>query len=66
MAADLVGIGPIGVRLIEKISDATGVLYEPSRIVRRAKAEATAAIMRAEADVEIADIQQRAGSTLHQ
>ena len=60
MAADLVGIGPIGVRLIEKISDATGVLYEPTRIVRRAKVEAKAAIMRAEADVEIADIQQRA------
>ena len=60
MAADLVGIGSIGVRLIEKISDATGVLYEPTRVVRRAKAEAKAAIMRAEADVEIADIQQRA------
>lgn len=60
MAADLVGIGQIGVRLIEKISDATGVLYEPTRIVRRAKAEAKAEIMRAEAGVEIADIRQRA------
>ena len=60
MAADLVGIGPIGVRLIEKISDATGVLYEPTRITRRAKAEAKAAIMRTEAAVEIADIERRA------
>lgn len=60
MAVDLVGIGPIGVRLIEKISDATGVLYEPTRTVRRAKAEAKAAIVRAESDVEIADIQRRA------
>ena len=60
MAADLVGIGQIGVRLIEKISDATGVLYEPTRIKRRANAEAKAAIMQAEADVEVADIQKRA------
>ena len=60
MAADLVGIGKIGVRLIEKISDATGVLYEPTRIVRRAEAEAKAEIMRAETGVEITDIQQRA------
>ena len=60
MAADLVGIGKIGVRLIEKISDATGVLYEPTRIARRADAEAKAAIIQAKADVEIYDIQQRA------
>ena len=60
MAADLVGIGQIGVRLIEKISDATGVLYEPTRITRRADAEAKAAIMQAKADVEISDIQRRA------
>ena len=30
MPADLVGLGKIGVRLIEKISDATGVLYPQS------------------------------------
>ena len=60
MAADLVGIGKIGVRLIEKISDAAGVIYEPTRIVRRAKAEAKAAIMLAEADVEIVETQRRA------
>lgn len=60
MAADLVGFGKVGVRLIEKISDATGVLYEPTRITRRANAEAKAAIMQAEADVEVADIQRRA------
>ena len=60
MPDDLAGIGKIGARLIEKISDATGVLYEPTRIVRRAKAEARAEIMRAETDVEITDIRQRA------
>ena len=60
MAADLVGLGQIGVRLIEKISDATGVLYEPTRIARRANAEARATIMQAEADVEVAGIRRRA------
>ena len=60
MAADLVGLGQIGVRLIEKISDATGVLYEPTRIARRANAEAKAAIIQAEADVEVAGIRERA------
>ena len=59
MAADLVGIGKIGVRLIEKISDATGVVYEPTRITRRAKAEAKADIIRAEGDAEVAGIRLR-------
>ncbi len=58
--ADLAGLGKVGIRLIEKISDATGVVYEPTRITRRAKAEAKAEIMRAKADVEVADIQRRA------
>lgn len=57
---DVAGVGKMGVRLIEKASDAAGVLYEPTRITRRAKAEAKAEIMRAKADVEIADIQRRA------
>ena len=60
MSADLVGLGKVGVRLVEKISDATGVLYEPARITRRAKAEAKAAIIQAEADVEVAGIRERA------
>lgn len=60
MAADLVGLGQIGVRLIEKISDATGVIYEPTRIARRANAEAKAAIIQAETDVEVAAIRARA------
>lgn len=46
--------------LIEKISDATGVLYEPTRIRRKAKAEADASKTKALIDLEIEDIQNRA------
>lgn len=46
--------------LIEKIADATGVLYEPRRIRKRAKAEAEAKITLAKADLEITDLQRRA------
>ena len=56
--------------LIHKISDATGVLYEPRRIRRKAKAESEAAItsakaetavdiIKAESEIEIADLHQR-------
>ena len=56
--------------LIHKISDATGVLYEPRRIRRKAKAELDAAItsakaeaavdiIKAESEIEIADLHQR-------
>ena len=57
--------------LIHKISDATGVLYEPRRIRRKAKAESNAAIIsakaeaaievaKAESEIEITDLHQRA------
>lgn len=46
--------------LIKKISDATGVLYEPTRIRRKAKAEADASKTKALIDLEIEDIQNRA------
>lgn len=46
--------------LIKKISDATGVLYEPTRIKRKAKAEADASKTKALIDLEIEDIQKRA------
>ena len=56
--------------LIHKISDATGVLYEPKRIRRKAEAESEAAIIsakaeaavdiiNAESEIEIADLHQR-------
>jgi len=46
--------------LIKKISDATGVLYEPTRIRRKAKAEADASKTKVLIDLEIEDIQNRA------
>ena len=46
--------------LIEKISDAIGVVFEPRHIKRIAAAEAEAAKIRAIAEIEISDIQQRA------
>ena len=56
---DLTGFGKVGVRLIEKISDATGVVYEPTRITRRAKAEAKAAVVRAKGEDEVTAIRER-------
>lgn len=38
----LSGLSEPGTKLIEKISDAIGVLYEPTRIRKKAKAEAEA------------------------
>lgn len=57
--------------LINKISDATGVLYEPRRIRHKAKAESEAAIasakaeaaadiIKAESEIEITDLHRRA------
>jgi len=46
--------------LIEKISDALGGVFRPRQIVRVARAEAAAELIRAEADVKISEIQQRA------
>ena len=63
--------------LINKISDATGVLYEPRRIRRKAKAESEAAIVsakaetavdviKAESEIEITDLHRRAAQRLIQ
>lgn len=46
--------------LIEKISDAVGKIYEPHHIVNIAKAQATAKIIEAESNIEIAGLQKRA------
>lgn len=46
--------------LIEKIAAGTGVLYEPTRIVRRAKADRLAARISAESRFEISDLEHRA------
>ena len=46
--------------LIHKISDATGILYEPTRIRHRAEAEAVVDKIKAQTDIEITDLRQRA------
>ena len=46
--------------LIEKISDAVGIIYEPRQITRVAKAEAKAGKIKAESEIEITDLLIRA------
>lgn len=46
--------------LIQKISDAIGAVFEPHQIKRIARAEAEAEKIRAVAQIEISDLQQRA------
>ena len=46
--------------LIEKVSNAVGVLYEPRRIKKRAEAEAEADKIKVLASIELNEIQQRA------
>lgn len=45
--------------LIEKVSSAVGVLYEPRRIIKKAEAEAEAAKIKALAGIELSEIEQR-------
>lgn len=46
--------------LVVKISDAVGTVYEPRRIKKVAEAEAEAAKVRAESEIEIVDLHHRA------
>ena len=45
--------------LIEKVSDAVGCLYEPTKIKRIAVAEAEASKIKAESDIQITDLERR-------
>lgn len=44
---------------IEKISNAVGVIYEPTRIKRKAKADAQASVIQALANLEVSEIEKR-------
>ncbi len=46
--------------LIKKISNATGILFEPRQIRRIAKAKADAALTEAESEIQITDLHRRA------
>lgn len=50
--------------LIEKISGAIGWYVEPQKILRNARAEAAASIIKAEAEQEIKSVEQRAASRM--
>lgn len=56
---DVVGLSRPATRLIDAISNATGVLYEPTRIRRKAKAERDAQIIAAETRIQITDVERR-------
>ena len=53
-------LGPAGAALVNRIADAVGWVAAPAQVVRLAKAEAVAARLRAEAELEIADLVERA------
>lgn len=57
---DLGGLKKPATVLIKKISNAIGVIYEPRQIVRAAKAEVEAELIREESKIEITDLQHRA------
>jgi len=46
--------------LIEKISDAVGGVFKPYQVVRLAKAEAEAGLIRAESEIQVTDLHRRA------
>ena len=46
--------------LIEKVCDAVGIIYEPTRIKRKAKAEAEAAKIATLAQIELTELERRA------
>ena len=50
-------LSPTGAALVDKISDAVGWLAAPAQEVRMARARATANMILAQSDMEIADLQ---------
>ena len=56
---DLAGLSKPATVLIEKVSNAVGVLYEPYRIIKKAKAEAKAEKIKALASIEVNELEQR-------
>jgi uncharacterized repeat protein (TIGR03899 family) len=61
---DLKALSEPASKLIEAVRDAIGVVYEPTRIRRRAKAEADAAIIKLEGEAELFEIAERAAERI--
>lgn len=57
--SDLAGLAKPAKALIEKISSAAGILYEPIRIRKKAQAEADAEIIKAQAKIDVSDLENR-------
>ena len=57
---DLSNISKPANTLIQKISNASGVIFEPHQIRRISKAKADAALTQAESDIQITDLHRRA------
>ena len=51
--------------LIKKVSDAVGGLFAPYQVKRMAKAEAEAAMIKAQSKTEITDLHRRAVENVH-
>lgn len=61
---NLEGLSKAATKLIEAVSSAVGILYEPRRIRRKANADADAAVILAKSQVECKDIEVRASERL--
>jgi hypothetical protein len=63
----LINIGDLGAplsKLIETVGSAVGVMYEPTRIIKRAEAEVVAAKIKAEGDAELRALAARSEERL--
>lgn len=59
---NLGGLATPVTKLIEKLSDAVGTIYEPHHVKRMAAAESKAMMIRSEAGIEITDLELRAAA----
>lgn len=57
---DLIGVEQPLTKLVESVSNAVGTLYEPTRIRKKAKADAEAAVTLAKAEVQVEELKRRA------
>lgn len=62
---DLTGMGGVVTALTDKLERAVGVVYEPTKIRRKAKAEAEAALIKAKSDIDIAELGKRSELRAH-
>lgn len=64
MPLDLTPLSAPFTKLVEVVARGIGTIYEPTGTVRQAKAEATAQLIRADADIKTHELMQRAAARL--